>query len=116
MKCLQIAAVAAALCAVVLISFGVSAEVSRQERVTISGCPYPGVTASCLMIKAANGPAYNISAISPRPRSSGRDDPRARQCHRQDERVRGGRRTRPHPLDAHAAALPEMTAGLCHIE
>ena len=43
-----------------------------QERVTIAGCPYPGVTATCLMIKGANGPVYNISAISPRPRSSGR--------------------------------------------
>jgi len=68
----QLFALAAAMCAALLTSFAASAEVSRQERVTIAGCPYPGVTANCLMIKAANGPAYNITAISPRPRPSGR--------------------------------------------
>ena len=72
MKCLRIAAVAAVLGAALLTSFAASAEVRRQERVTIAGCPYAGVTANCLMIKAANGPAYNITAIQPRPRSSGR--------------------------------------------
>ena len=69
-------ALCVALCVAFLLSFALSsfasAESKRQERVTIAGCPYPGVTANCLMIKAANGPAYNISAISPRPRSSGR--------------------------------------------
>ena len=68
----QLFALAAAMCAALLTSFAASAEVSRQERVTIAGCPYPGVTANCLMIKAANGPAYNITAISPRPRPLGR--------------------------------------------
>jgi len=68
----QLFASAAVLCAAVLTSFAASAEVRRQERVSIAGCPYPGVTANCLMIKAVNGPAYNITAISPRPRSSGR--------------------------------------------
>jgi len=49
-----------------------SAQSKRQERVSIIGCPYPGVTGSCLMIKAANGTVYNISGVSPRPRLSGR--------------------------------------------
>jgi hypothetical protein len=72
MKWLLFAGVTAMLCAVVLTSFTVSAETKRQDRVTIAGCPYPGVTANCLMIKAVNGPAYNITAIQPRPRASGR--------------------------------------------
>jgi hypothetical protein len=72
MKCLRIAGVAVVLCAALLTSFAAPAETKRQERVTIAGCPYPGVTANCLMIKAANGPAYNITAIQPRPRASGR--------------------------------------------
>ena len=68
----QIAVGAAVLCATLLTSFGVRAESKRQERVTITGCPYPGVTGTCLMIKAANGTVYNISAVLPRPRQSGR--------------------------------------------
>lgn len=62
----------AALCAVLLTSSGSVAEPRRPERVSITGCPYPGVTATCLMIRAANGTVYNISAVLPRPRQSGR--------------------------------------------
>jgi len=72
MKCLQIAAGGAFLCAALLKSFVAFAESKRPERVTTAGCPYPGVTANCLMIKAANGTVYNITAIAPRPRQSGR--------------------------------------------
>jgi hypothetical protein len=72
MKCPQIAAGAVALCAAMLTSFVAPAEPMRHGRVAITGCPYPGVTANCLMIKAANGAVYNITAISPRPRPSGR--------------------------------------------
>jgi hypothetical protein len=72
MKCLRIATGAAVLCAAVLTSFAVSAEIRRNERVTATSCPYPGVTANCLMIKAADGTVYNISAVLPRPRESGR--------------------------------------------
>ena len=50
MKCVRIAAVAAILGAALLTSFAAPAETKRQERVTIAGCPYPGVTANCLMI------------------------------------------------------------------
>ena len=41
----------------------------RQARVSITGCPIPGVTGSCLMIKAANGTVYNISRASRRGRA-----------------------------------------------
>ena len=71
MKRLPIAAAFALLC-VALWSSGALAETKRQERVTVTGCAYPGVTATCLMIKGATGPVYNISAIAPRPRQSGR--------------------------------------------
>lgn len=72
MNCPRMAAGAAVLCAALLTSFAVGAEPKRLERVTITGCPHPGVTATCLMIKAADGTIYNISGSSPRPRQSGR--------------------------------------------
>lgn len=42
------------------------------ERVSIVGCPYAGMTASCLMVRTKDGTLYNISALSPRPRRSDR--------------------------------------------
>jgi hypothetical protein len=69
---LRIAAGIAAVLCIVFTARPTVAEVKRPERVTILGCPYPGVTANCLMIKAANGTEYNISSVSPRPRLSGR--------------------------------------------
>jgi hypothetical protein len=41
------------------------------ERVTVTACPVPGVTANCLMMRAGDGTIYNIGAASPRPRPSG---------------------------------------------
>src|SRR5688572_14575558 len=38
------------------------------ERVTVTGCPFPGVTANCLMMRAPDGTIYNITGASPRPR------------------------------------------------
>ena len=38
------------------------------ERVTITACPFPGVTANCLMMRGADGTIYNITSASPRPR------------------------------------------------
>ncbi len=61
-----------ALFAALLTSFAGAAEPRRAARVTVTACPYPGVTASCLMIKAADSTVYNISAVSPRPRETGR--------------------------------------------
>jgi hypothetical protein len=39
------------------------------QRVTVSGCIHAGTPATCLMIKGADGTVYNVSALSPRPRS-----------------------------------------------
>jgi hypothetical protein len=66
------AGIVAILCATSLTAASASAQSKRQERISIAGCPYPGVTGTCLMIKAANGTVYNISGVSPRPRLSGR--------------------------------------------
>jgi hypothetical protein len=60
------------LCATLLSTQAALAQGKRPERVSILGCLYPGVTASCLMLKAANGTVYNISSISPRPRQPDR--------------------------------------------
>ena len=72
MKGPQVAAGVVVLAAAVLTSVVVFAEPKRREAVAVTGCAYPGVTATCLMIKAANGTVYNISSITPRPRDSGR--------------------------------------------
>jgi hypothetical protein len=53
-------------------SSALQAETRRGERVSVTGCPYAGVTANCLMIKAPDGTLYNISAVTPRPRSTDR--------------------------------------------
>ena len=50
-------------------SSAIHAEPKRGERVTVTSCPYAGVTAGCLMIRAPDGTVYNISAASPRPRT-----------------------------------------------
>jgi hypothetical protein len=39
------------------------------QRVTVTACPYAGVTANCLMIKSADGIEYNITGLAPRPRA-----------------------------------------------
>ncbi|MCC6887860.1 MAG: hypothetical protein IT536_04925 [Hyphomicrobiales bacterium] len=67
-----IAAVAVALGVAALADASAFAQGRRPERVSITGCPYPGVTAGCLMIKGADGTVYNISSSTPRPRDSGR--------------------------------------------
>src|SRR5690242_13896723 len=63
-----IVAGAAVLCAAVLSASTVSAETRLNQRVTVLSCPFAGVTGNCLMIKAADGTVYNISAVTPRPR------------------------------------------------
>jgi hypothetical protein len=77
MKRRQIAVAAAALCATLLVSFAVraeskGAETKRSERVSVTGCPYAGVTGNCLMIKGPAGTVYNITSMLPRPRQSER--------------------------------------------
>jgi hypothetical protein len=70
MNALQI--ISAVLCTAVVTSSSALAQSKQPERISVVGCPYPGVTAGCLMLKGPNGAVYNISAISPRPRQSGR--------------------------------------------
>ena len=36
-----------------------------DQRVTITGCPYPGVTGSCLMLNGPDGAVYNITGVNP---------------------------------------------------
>jgi hypothetical protein len=55
-------------CAGLLIPWPADAAPKGGERVTVTGCPFPGVTARCLMIRGADGTIYNITAASPRPR------------------------------------------------
>ncbi len=37
------------------------------EEVTVSGCPQPGVEAGCIMLQAADGTLYDVSAAEPKP-------------------------------------------------
>jgi hypothetical protein len=61
-------AAGAALVAAALASLPAQAAPKPDQRVTITGCPYAGVTANCLMIKGADGTVYNITGVSPKPR------------------------------------------------
>jgi hypothetical protein len=40
---------------------------AEGKKVTITGCPYPGVEFSCLMIKDKDGTVYNITGAHPKP-------------------------------------------------
>jgi hypothetical protein len=55
-----------------IVPISAAAAPKSGERISITGCPFPGVTAKCLMIRAPDGTLYNITAASPRPRLSGR--------------------------------------------
>src|SRR5262245_210163 len=44
-----------------------SGAAEAQQRVTVVGCPSPGVEARCLVIRGANNVTYNISAANPAP-------------------------------------------------
>jgi hypothetical protein len=63
---------AIAMAALFALSPAPQAAPKRGDRVTVTGCPYRGVTAGCLLIRARDGSVYNISSVSPRPRESGR--------------------------------------------
>jgi hypothetical protein len=43
---------------------------AEGKKVTITGCPYPGVEAACLMIKDKDGTVYNITSANPKPASN----------------------------------------------
>src|SRR5215510_9084231 len=53
----------------VALSLPVAAAPSVGQRVSVSGCAFAGVTASCLMIKSSDGTVYNITSVTPRPRT-----------------------------------------------
>jgi len=40
---------------------------NAQQKVTITGCPTPGVEANCMMIRGADNKTYNISSAKQRP-------------------------------------------------
>jgi hypothetical protein len=42
------------------------------QRVTVTACPFAGVTGNCLMIKGADGTVYNITGLAPKPRAMDR--------------------------------------------
>jgi hypothetical protein len=53
---------------IALLSWPAQAAPKPDQRVTVTGCPFAGVTASCLMIKGSDGTVYNITGVSPKPR------------------------------------------------
>ncbi len=48
---------------------GAQAAAKVGERISITACVYPGVTANCLMVNGADGTIYDITRVTPRPRS-----------------------------------------------
>ena len=54
--------------AALLLSLSAQAAPSVGQRVTVTGCAFAGVTATCLMIKSSDGTVYNITGVNPRPR------------------------------------------------
>ena len=60
------------LSAAVLTALGAQAAPRVGERVSITACPYPGATSTCLLINGPDGTVYNITGASPRPRLFGR--------------------------------------------
>jgi hypothetical protein len=62
----------AAILAALTAASDIQAQPKRGDRVTVTGCPYAGVTGNCLMIRAPDGAVYNISSALPRPRTGSR--------------------------------------------
>jgi hypothetical protein len=62
----------AALAAAALAAWPAQAAPKATPRIAVTACPYAGVTASCLMIKSADGTVYNITGANPKPRDMGR--------------------------------------------
>jgi hypothetical protein len=51
---------------------GAGAAPRAGVRIAVTGCPYAGVTATCLMLNDTDGTVYNVSGASPWPRLIGR--------------------------------------------
>ena len=58
---------AALLLAGALIPVAATAAPAAGARVSLTACPYEGITAPCLMIKGPDGTVYNISAAAKPP-------------------------------------------------
>ena len=56
----------AGLSAAALLVSGVVAA-NAQQRVTVVGCPAPGVEARCMVMRGGDGVTYNISGANPAP-------------------------------------------------
>jgi hypothetical protein len=56
---------AALLLAGALIPVAATAAPAAGARVSLTACPYEGITAPCLMIKGPDGTVYNITAAKP---------------------------------------------------
>ena len=60
--------IAAGAALVLLLALAAQAAPSAGQRVTLTGCAVPGVTAACLMMRSADGTVYDITGVTPRPR------------------------------------------------
>jgi hypothetical protein len=59
--------VALALSAALLACALANPAAAEGKKVTVTGCPYPGVLATCLLIKDKDGTVYNITVANPKP-------------------------------------------------
>jgi hypothetical protein len=59
--------VARALSAALLACALTGPAAAQGKKVTVTGCPYPGVLATCVMIKDKDGTVYNITGANPKP-------------------------------------------------
>ena len=57
----------AAAALLVMSGFMAIAQPTGSNKVTVTGCPLPGVEANCLVIRGPDNMTYNISAAKPRP-------------------------------------------------
>jgi hypothetical protein len=62
----------ALLLAVVLLPAATRAAPQVGDRIALTACPHPGVTAPCLTIAGADGTVYNITGATPKPPLNGR--------------------------------------------
>jgi hypothetical protein len=63
---------AALLLAGALIPVAATAAPAAGARISLTACPYAGITAPCLMIKGPDGTVYNLTAAVAKPPFNGR--------------------------------------------
>lgn len=72
MRAGRFARAAMVLAGISIVPGGARSASAVGERVSVTACPYAGVTAPCLMIKGADGTVYNITGANPKPPLNGR--------------------------------------------